>query len=321
VIGPRKTSVRRGTVVTIGHVVTIGLMVALAACSGAGEASGPGSGLSEDPGPATSAAPSTSTATSVVADASTTVTQPPSTAPHPSAPPASTTVPQPLPPAATGSLVGKTVVLDPGHNEGNASHPTEINQLVDVITQRKACDTTGTATNGGYSEARFTTDIAARVGARLRGRGATVILTRDAGTPWGPCITERAAIGNRAHAQIALSIHADGGPSGGRGFHVIRPGLVAGHNDAIISPSAAFATVLHDTFAGETGIPPATYIGTNGYDTRTDLGGLNLSTVPKVFIECANMRDATDAALLESDSGRARIAQAIADAITHYLVG
>ena len=212
-------------------------------------------------------------------------------------------------------------MLDPGHNEGSASHPSEINQLVDVITERKACDTTGTATNSGFSEARFTTDVAQRVAVLLRGLGATVVLTRDASTPWGPCITERAAIGNRAHAQVAISIHADGGPSGGRGFHVIRPGLVAGHNDAIVGPSAAFATVLHDTFAAVTGLPPATYIGTNGYDTRTDLGGLNLSTVPKVFIECANMRNATDAAVLESEGGRALIAHAIAQAIARYLTG
>jgi N-acetylmuramoyl-L-alanine amidase len=215
--------------------------------------------------------------------------------------------------------VGRTVVLDPGHNEHNGAHPVEINQQVDIITGRKACDTTGTATNDGYAEARFTTDVAVRVRQQLRDLGATVVDTRDVSTPWGPCITERAAIGNRAHADIAISIHADGGPAAGRGFHIIRPGLVAGHNDAIIGPSASFATVLHDTYARETGLPAATYIGVNGYDTRTDLGGLNLSTVPKVFIECANMRNATDAAFVENDASRARIAQAIADAIDQYL--
>jgi len=41
--------------------------------------------------------------------------------------------------------------------------------------------------------------------ADLRRMGATVLLTRDVTTPFGPCITERAAIGNRAHAQVAVS--------------------------------------------------------------------------------------------------------------------
>jgi len=292
-------------------------MVLLVACSGTDARSAtvgtnaPDATGAPEPAP-TSAMPSTSTAP-VVAGPNT----PPRPPPNATVAPTSTT-----PPAGTqGSLAGKVVVLDPGHNEHNSAHATEINQQVDVITERKACDTTGTATNDGYSEAAFTTDVANRVSQQLRSLGATVVTTRDASTPWGPCITERAAIGNAAHADLAISIHADGGPAGGRGFHIIRPGLVAGHNDAIIAPSAAFATVLHDVYASETALPPATYVGTNGYDTRTDLGGLNLSTVPKVFIECANMRNATDAAFVRSEVSRARIAQAISDAIDRYLAG
>ena len=50
--------------------------------------------------------------------------------------------------------------------------------------------------------------------------GARVVLTRTSDTGWGPCITERAAIANRAHADAAISIHADGGPATGRGYHV-----------------------------------------------------------------------------------------------------
>jgi N-acetylmuramoyl-L-alanine amidase len=223
--------------------------------------------------------------------------------------------------AAAVPAQGKVVVIDPGHNEHNAAHPREINQPVDVVTEKKACDTTGTATDDGYSEAAFTTDLAARVAERLRNRGVTVVLTRDASTPWGPCITERAAIGNDAHADVAISLHADGGPADGRGFHVIEPGLVAGHNDGIIEPSHAFALLLRDTFRSEGAMPVSNYLGTNGIDRRTDLGGLNLSTVPKVFLECGNMRNATDAALLEDGSWRDGAAAAIADAITAYLAG
>ncbi|HEY5155431.1 MAG TPA: N-acetylmuramoyl-L-alanine amidase [Acidimicrobiales bacterium] len=299
--------------------LALGLLLA-AACSGS-----PGGSADAAIDAATAStieAATTLVPTPTTSPATTTSTMPTPSRPSPtsttaSARPAPTT--SPSLPSSTASLAGKVVVLDPGHNEHNGAHTTEINQLVDVITGRKACDTTGTATNAGYSEARFTTQVAAGVATRLRARGATVVFTRDASTPWGPCITERAAIGNAASADVALSIHADGGPASGRGFHVIQPGLVAGHNDAIIGPSAAFGKVLHDTYEAEADIPPATYIGTNGFDTRTDLGGLNLSTVPKVFIECGNMRNATDAALLVGDASQARIAQAIADGIGRYL--
>ncbi len=303
-------------------VAAVVCVLAVAACSGSNGATGRASSDATDAaaveaattGPTSIAAPATAAPPPATA-----TTAPPTSVPGPR--PTAPSTPATLPPGAHASLTGKTVVLDPGHNEHNSAHPAEINQQVDIVTGVKACDTTGTATNDGYPEAAFTTDVVARVAQQLKALGATVVVTRDASTPWGPCITQRAAIGNAAHADVAVSVHADGGPAGGRGFHVIRPGLVAGHNDAIIAPSAAFATVLHDTYAAETGLPPATYVGANGYDTRTDLGGLNLSTVPKVFIECANMRNATDAAFVKGEATRARIAQAIGDAIDRYLGG
>jgi N-acetylmuramoyl-L-alanine amidase len=57
----------------------------------------------------------------------------------------------------------------------------------------------------------------------------------------------------------------------------------------------------------------------DGIQPRDDLGGTNLSTVPKVFIECANMRNATDATLLTSPAWQARAARAIAAGLTTFL--
>jgi N-acetylmuramoyl-L-alanine amidase len=219
----------------------------------------------------------------------------------------------------TERLAGRTIVIDPGHNEGNSAHAAEINQLVDVITRRKPCDTSGTATNGGYSEASFNTDIARRLTELLRDEGAEVILTRGPNTPWGPCITERAAIGNRAHADAAISIHADGGPAAGRGFHVIEPRLIRDHNDAIVGPSHRLALLVRDAFRDGTSMPTSNYLGRDGIDARDDLGGLNLSTVDKVFLECGNMRNNTDAALLSDPNWRQRAAAAIAAGLVAFL--
>ena len=68
-------------------------------------------------------------------------------------------------------------------------------------------------------------------------------------------------------------------------------------------------------------MPTSTYIGKNGIDVRGDLGGLNRSTVPKVFIETGNMRNATDAALLSDPSFRQRAAEAIAAGLAAYFSG
>ncbi|MES4887520.1 N-acetylmuramoyl-L-alanine amidase [Streptomyces sp. NPDC096012] len=230
------------------------------------------------------------------------------------------------PPVAAGSgpLAGKVVVIDAGHNPGNFRHVSEINRKVDIGTNWKECDTTGTSTDAGYTEARFTLDVAHRLRTLLREQGATVRLTHDGDRPaWGPCVDERARIGNAAHADAAVSIHADGSAPGNRGFHVILPGSVhSGGADTrkIVGPSHDLGVRIAGGFLRVTGEPPSNYLGGGtGFVTRTDLGGLNLSTVPKVFIECGNMRDSKDAAALTSGAWRQKAARGISEGIVSFL--
>jgi N-acetylmuramoyl-L-alanine amidase len=222
--------------------------------------------------------------------------------------------------SATGSsLDGATIAVDPGHNGRNWAHPNEINRLVDAGTLRKACDTTGTATASGYTEPAFTWDVAARLRRMLRSAGAEVVLTRPSNAGWGPCITERAAIGNRAGADAAVSIHADGGPSSGRGFHVIYPPSIRGLTDDIARSSKCLAFAMRRAYKAGSGLPSATYLTGNGLSVRSDLGGLNLSDVPKVFVETGNMRNSADARLLESPAFRERIARSIMAGLARFL--
>ncbi|MEV0147193.1 MULTISPECIES: N-acetylmuramoyl-L-alanine amidase [unclassified Nonomuraea] len=218
-------------------------------------------------------------------------------------------------------LAGKVIVIDPGHNGGNAAHPAQINRQVDIITGRKPCNTTGTSTDAGYPEHAFTWDVARRLRPLLQAEGATVVLTRPDDKGVGPCVTRRAAIGNRAGADAVLSIHGDGAVPSGHGFHVILPGLVAGHNDAIVRPSRRLGLDVRDDFHRGTGLPYATYTARNGLSVRTDLGGLNLSTRPAVFIECGNMRNRGDAARMSAPAFRQRMATALAAGLTRYLHG
>ncbi|MEU2233679.1 N-acetylmuramoyl-L-alanine amidase [Streptomyces vietnamensis] len=245
--------------------------------------------------------------------------------PFASAPAAPRPTRSPVPARGSGSLAGRTVVIDPGHNSGNFRHSTEINQKVNIGTTRKECDTTGTSTNAGYTEASFTLDVSHRLRDLLTARGAKVVFTHDGERPWGPCIDERARIGNAARADAVVSVHADGSAAGNRGFHVILPAKVrAGSADTakIVGPSRTLGERIADRFARATGTSPANYVGDGtGLDVRDDLGGLNLSTVPKVFVECGNMRDPKDARLLTSSTWRQKAAQGLADGIATYLEG
>ncbi|MGW6745469.1 N-acetylmuramoyl-L-alanine amidase [Streptomyces sp. NPDC055025] len=227
------------------------------------------------------------------------------------------------PVAAGGPLAGKVVVIDPGHNPRNREHTAEINEPVNIGTTSKECDTTGTATNAGYAEAAFTLDVSHRLSSLLRKLGATVVLTHDNDRPYGPCVDERARIGNQAKADAVISVHADGSASGNRGFHVILPASVKGgaaDTTAIVGPSRELGEHIVGNFVRETGSAPANYLGGGtGLDVREDLGGLNLSKVPKVFIECGNMRDSHDAALLTDAEWRQRAARGMADGIRGFL--
>ncbi|MEU4174157.1 N-acetylmuramoyl-L-alanine amidase [Streptomyces sp. NPDC026589] len=228
-------------------------------------------------------------------------------------------------PLPKGPLTGRTVVIDPGHNPGNRDHTREINEKVDIGTGRKECDTTGTSTDDGYAEARFTLDVSHRLRTLLEAEGARVRLTHDGDRPFGPCIDERARIGNEEKADAVVSVHADGSAVGNRGFHVILPAGVKGggaDTSKIVKSSADLGARIAGHFVRTTGSEPSNYIGgKTGLDTRNDLGGLNLSTVPKVFVECGNMRDPKDAALLTSGSWRQKAAQGMADGISSYLKG
>ncbi|MFD8570032.1 N-acetylmuramoyl-L-alanine amidase [Streptomyces sp. NPDC057694] len=253
---------------------------------------------------------------------------PSSPSPSKSSPTPSRTAPKtPSTPAAGGSgaLRGKVVVIDPGHNPGNFKHPADINRSVNVGNGSKECDTTGTSTNGGYTEAQFTLDVARRLRSILEQQGATVQLTQNGDRAWGPCVTERAAIGNKAHADAVVSVHADGSAAGNRGFHVILPASVhvgAADTRAIVGPSRNLGERIAGNFLKVTGEPPSNYIGKGtALDTRSDLGGLNLSTVPKVFIECGNMRDSQDAGRLTSGTWRQKAAQGISEGIVSFLRG
>lgn len=231
---------------------------------------------------------------------------------------ASSTAPAPAS-SPVSPLAGKVVAIDPGHNGGDAAHAAEIDQLVPQgFGQYKACDTTGTEAPDGYPEHQFNFQVALLVKARLEQRGITVVMTRANDTGVGPCVNERAAIGNNAHAAAAVSIHADGGPVSGHGYQLLEAVQSVG-GSAVDAASRQLATDLHSTFDRESGLTPSTYIGTDGYDPRDDLAGLNLTTVPKIMVECGNMQNSGDLALEESASGRQHIADAIADGVIAFL--
>ena len=217
------------------------------------------------------------------------------------------------PPGAAG-ITGMAVFLDPGHNAVNDSSITQ--QVPNGRGGTKQCNTSGTGTDDGYTEHVFTWAVVGLINDSLSQMGVHTALSRDNDSSAGPCVDQRAALANAMHPDAIVSIHADGGPSSGHGFHVnySSPPL----NDAQAGPALQLANTMRDALVAA-GFQPSTYVGSNGLYGRDDLAGLNLAQYPAVLVELGNMKNADEAARMESTDGRAKYAAAVTQGITAYL--
>lgn len=221
----------------------------------------------------------------------------------------------PIQPAAAANITGMIVFLDPGHQGSN--DPSALSQQ--VTTGRggtKDCQTSGTSSDSGYAEHSFTWETVLRIRQQLTALGVRTAMSRGDDTGPGLCVDQRAAMANALKPDAIVSIHADGGPATGRGFHVnySAPPL----NDVQAGPSVQFARIMRDQLQAA-GIPPANYIGQSGLYPRSDLTGLNLAQYPSILVELGNMKNPADDALIESAEGRQKYAEAVVRGIAGYL--
>jgi len=219
--------------------------------------------------------------------------------------------------AAPADIAGMIVFLDPGESGKNDASTTR--QVPDGRGGTKDCQATGAtaaATNDGYPEHSFTWEVALRVRSLLNQLGVRTAMSRGNDDGLGPCVDERAATANALHPDAIVSIHADGGPPSGRGFHVnySAPPL----NQAQAGPAVQFAQIMRDQLRAS-GVPPANYIGQDGLDGRADLAGLNLAQYPAILVELGNMKNPADDALITTPDGRQKYAAAVVNGIAGFL--
>ncbi|MGH3562786.1 MAG: Rv3717 family N-acetylmuramoyl-L-alanine amidase [Mycobacterium sp.] len=216
--------------------------------------------------------------------------------------------------AVPTNIAGMIVFLDPGHNGSNDGSIGR--QVPTGRGGTKDCQASGTATNTGYPEHSFTWDTTLRIRQALSALGVRSAMSRGNDDALGPCVDERAAMANSLRPNGVVSIHADGGPATGRGFHVnySAPPL----NAVQAGPSVQFAKVMRDQLQAS-GIPPANYIGNDGLYGRSDLAGLNLAHYPSILVELGNMKNPADSALMESEAGRQKYADAMVRGIAGFL--
>jgi N-acetylmuramoyl-L-alanine amidase len=216
--------------------------------------------------------------------------------------------------AAPAQIAGKIVFLDPGHNGSNDDSISR--QVPTGRGGTKDCQASGTSTDDGFPEHTFAWETTLRIRQQLTALGVRTAMSRGDDTGLGPCVDERAAMANSLRPNAVVSIHADGGPPTGRGFHVIysSPPL----NDAQAGPSPRFAAIMRDQLKAS-GFVPSTYIGEAGLNPRSDIAGLNLAQFPSILVELGNMKNPVDSALMKTPEGRQKYAEAVVRGIAGFL--
>ena len=229
--------------------------------------------------------------------------------PSPNLPSASPSTPSPEPKKI---LAGKTIVIDPGHSNGQ--HLS--NKVPDGRGGSKACNTSGTATNSGYPEHTANWEVALILQAELQEKGATVHLTKKDDHADKVCVDRRGQIPNEKHADAFLPIHANGSQSSApHGFFVMvsNPPL----NSAQGEPSRKLARAVSEGLRGA-GLTPSTIFGADPAPHHA-VAILNFAKVPAVMVELGEMRNPQDAQRLSRPQGQQQYASGLAKGIISFL--
>ena len=127
----------------------------------------------------------------------------------------------------------------------------------------------------------------------------------------------RGRFGNAVQADAVVSVHADGGPASGTGFHVIEATRPAGDKAA----STGLALAVRKAMLAGSGLRYATYIGGGDGLARPRRPGRAdaVRAGRRSWSRPATWPTAPDAALQTSAAGRQRVAAALATGILAFL--
>ncbi len=174
-----------------------------------------------------------------------------------------------------------TVVIDPGHGGKDPGAQSVL----------------------GYWEKELNLNISKKLANYLQQAGVDVVMTRDSDVY--PTLEERAALANRVHADLFVSIHCDkNGDRVHRGFTIYRA-----RSASSASKKAGRILEKHLSNAG---------ISSKGVRSE-DYRVLVQTQGPAVLVECGFMSNYDEAALLMDPWYQNKLARAIADGILEYL--
>ena len=202
------------------------------------------------------------------------------------------------------------VCIDPGHQAHSNSTPEPIGPGATATKPSVSGGATGVST--GIPESEFALQISMNLKARLEARGIKVVMTRTTNDV-NITNSQRAAIANRAHADLFVRVHCDGSTSSAAsGVSTLYPADNR-WTHAILTPSRAAAKFLQAAVVRSTGAVD------RGAIQRSDLSGFNWAKVPSVLIEAGFLSNPVEDRLLASPHYQDKVASGVTSGILAYL--
>jgi N-acetylmuramoyl-L-alanine amidase len=201
------------------------------------------------------------------------------------------------------------VAIDAGHQAKGNNKTEPIGPGSSTKKPKVTSGTSGASTR--KSESSINLAVAKKLKTLLENQGVKVVMIRTSQNV-NISNSQRAAMANKAGADLLIRLHCDSAGSKTRGILTIIPAKNK-WTGPILSASASAGSKIQKAVLAATGAK------SRGTSKRTDMAGFNWSKVPSVIVEMGNMDNKTDDKLLASSAYQDKLAAGIAKGIMAYL--
>ncbi len=212
--------------------------------------------------------------------------------------------------AAKKSGDGFVVCIDPGHQAHSNPTPEPIGPGSKTTKPSVSGGATGVST--GIPEYEIALQIAMNLKKRLEAQGVKVVMTRTVNDV-DIVNSKRAAIANKANADLFIRIHADGSPdSSVVGISTLYPASNK-WTRSFAGESKSAASMVQKAMIQSTGAVD------RGAIKRNDLSGFNWAKVPSVLVEAGFLSNRVEDKLLASPHYQDKLTEGITAGAMKYL--
>jgi N-acetylmuramoyl-L-alanine amidase len=198
------------------------------------------------------------------------------------------------------------IVIDPGHQEKADSSLEPDGPNSKVMKPKTTSGATGVSTK--QPEYKLNLEVSLLLRDELKKRGFQVIMTRETNNVT-ISNSERAAIANKAHADLFIRIHADGSDNSSiQGISILYPSPKVPYADEDKQIAAkVLEQMIKETKANSRGIVE-----------RSDLSGFNWSKVPTILVEMGFLSNVNEDKKMAAASYQQSLAIGMANGIERH---